>query len=127
MPPCYTNNYFFEIDTGVVLMCHRVDTPDSNVMFVKMMTGNVKATSFAVMRMLFGNGKGTAKLVNQNIDDLLLPRCSIKELPLKKLQSLKKKYVSIPDEFKSYFPDVADVVDGKSDDEVGEERPKKRR
>jgi len=44
---------------------------------------------------------------------------------LKKLHLLKKKYFSIPDNFKEYFPDITNVEDENSEEEETQKPVKK--
>ena len=63
---------------------------------------------------------GTENIDHLVAESLKLPRMPLKILDNKKVQSLQKKYITIPDNKLSYFPDPIAVLDNDSDgDEDG--------
>jgi hypothetical protein len=118
MPPNYTGNYFFEIDQGIVSMCHLVSTPNNEaVQFPMLLPENIDSVRQAILFDLFGSGVKSIDDVT-SVDMVKLLRVELKEqLTNKKLKSLSKKYFSIPPEVLSYYPSVPEGLSDSSEDE----------
>ncbi len=118
MPPNYTCNYFFEIDQGIVSMCHLVSTPDNEaVQFSMLLLENIDFVRQAILFDLFESGVKSIDDVT-SVDMVKLLRVELKEqLTNKKLKSLSKNYFSIPPEVLSYYPSVPEGLSNSSEDE----------
>lgn len=63
---------------------------------------NVVATRRAIMQELFG--VTTMKRVSISVSDVCLPRNPASEADIKKLESISKKFHTIPEQYTSYYP-----------------------
>jgi len=79
MPLNYSGNYFFEIDQGIVSMCHLVSTPDNEVVqFPMLLLENIDFIRKAILFDLFGSGVQSIDDVT-SVDMVKLPRVELKE------------------------------------------------
>ena len=104
LPDRYTFNHFFEFCEGVCTMRRFCDTPNSEASIFKM-CNDPQATKIAILRELFG----VDDLRNATMSRLTLPKNGGKVLTKTKLVSLAKKYSSIPEQIRSYYPDVSSI------------------
>ncbi|ETK94676.1 hypothetical protein L915_02315 [Phytophthora nicotianae] len=104
----YTENYFFEIDGGIVSMKHLVTTPDEDVQRHSLIgCGDAGTIRRAFLRDLFGR----CDLDSATARDVTLPRQPLLSLPTRKLTSLSLKYFSIPAQYLDYFPPIQEAIE----------------
>ena len=99
LPPGYTSNYFFEFSGGCVTYRKLGSTPDAEATTVTM-ARRIPDLESSIVLDLFGKA-GTKHL---RMMDLTLPKNAGKVLAKKKVDSLSKKYFSIPDKFLKFYP-----------------------
>ena len=99
LPVGYTNNYFFEFSQGFVTFRRMGTSPDAETTSVRLIevTPAIRKT---LRTELFGNQDGSTITMR----DLTLPKHAGKTLTKKKLESLSKKYFSIPKKYLKYYP-----------------------
>ena len=96
MPNSFTSNYVLEFNDAKLRMQHLLsDSMHDAVEFT--LCDNVFATRQAVVNELFGIQ--SFKRTNICVEDLQLPRKPVQGLDGKKVDSISKKYCTIPNEY----------------------------
>ena len=104
MPPGFTSFYCFEISGGSVVMKRLCTEVTGEEIETKVLVENVEATKIAILAELFG------LTANATLEEIIttpprLPRFQVKQISVKRLASIKKKYEVIPKEDLWYYPD----------------------
>ena len=103
LPGGYTNNYFFEFKQGTVTVRYLADTPDADAWSFEM-CAKPESTKKAILKYLFG----VDDVKHCTFDKIRLERHAGNTLKPKKVQSLAKKYFTIPTEYIDYYPILPD-------------------
>lgn len=95
LPPGYTGNCMFEIDSGVVTMRHLTTTHDAECVTASLMPDGWTAGQLRgrIASELFGSTDPK----QWTIESVTLPMAAPKKVAEKKLASLKSKYFAIPE------------------------------
>ena len=99
LPVGYTKNYYFEIEDGIVRFKHLFTTADTDALSKVIFKdkGNSRAR---ILRELFGHNE----LAKLSWSTLTLQKTEPLKLSEKKMISLARKYPTIPEEHKKYYP-----------------------
>lgn len=108
LPTGYTSSYVFEFSKGVLTMRTLCTTPDELAVRIDLLKSTVdyEQTRKTIIKDLFG----CEDLANVTMLQLTLPKNQGVELKKSKLKSLAKKYFSIPQKFRNYYPDVTTEI-----------------
>ena len=99
MPPGYTSNYFFEFSGGSVTMRRLTSTPDAEATTVILCDDPVRVRNLILIDLF-----GTSKVEDAKLCLIRLPKHEGVKLKKSKLKSLSKKYFSIPERARNYYP-----------------------
>ena len=103
LPGGYTKHYFFEFRQGTVTVRYLADTPDADAWSFEM-CAKPESTKKAILKDLFG----VDDVKHCTFDKIRLERHAGNTLKPKKVQSLAKKYFTIPTEYIDYYPILPD-------------------
>ena len=106
LPNGFTSNYVLEFYQGKVTMKHLMNEDESEAVTVNLLRGgrSFEETRRSMCRDLFGSY--FVDCIDISMDDITLPRHPVKRLDLNKVISIAKKYSTIPDEDRVYYPSV---------------------
>ena len=109
VPSGYTANYVFEFTKGVLTMRTLCTTPDASARRINMLRSSIdyETQKIAIIKDLFG----VESVDKASMLKLRLEKHEGIELKSTKLKSLAKKYFSIPEKFRGYYPKLDKQLD----------------
>ena len=120
LPAGFTSNYFFEFCDGLVTYRHLITTPDAQAVTFRLVDDPVATRKLIINELFRVRLLKSAELVKMRLS----PNPGI-ILKKSKLKSLSKKYMSIPKQFRSYYPSIEDLTDDEGSEEGKEIVPNK--
>ena len=121
LPDGYTSNYFFEFSKGYCTYRRLGTTPDTEAS-----TASVYDHTEEFKKRVMVDFFACAPPRVPKMNDLTLPRHPGRQLPKTKLTSLAKKYFSIPEKYRPFYPAVL-VKEAKKLPVKAKKQPKKRK